>query len=230
MIWIAFTMGLLGSLHCLGMCGPIALAIPVADPTPSKRILAVITYNIGRILVYSMFGLLAGMIGQNIALAGYQQVLSVVAGVLILLFLFTPLSKKIVSIQAFGMFKSMFGNLVKKKTPWSIFLLGVINGFLPCGMVYMALAGSVTTGDVLGGALFMAAFGAGTFPMMASISMMASLVSQKFRNTARSAFPYLMGAMALLLVLRGLDLGIPYISPKASAESGMHACCHKKSG
>lgn len=225
MNWIAFTMGLVGSLHCLGMCGPLALSVPVSDPTPVKRFVSVFLYNTGRVSVYSTFGFVAGLLGEGIVLAGYQQVLSVAAGIIILLFLVTPLSSKVGSIQAFGWFRSIFATIVKKRTHPGMFLLGLINGMLPCGMVYMAVAGAVSTGSAVNGALFMAAFGAGTFPMMASITYMASYVSHNFRNTVRKAFPYMMAVMAVLLVVRGLNLGIPYLSPKAT-DAGVYGCCH----
>ncbi|MGZ4043606.1 MAG: sulfite exporter TauE/SafE family protein, partial [Bacteroidia bacterium] len=91
----AISLGLLGSFHCIGMCGPIALALPVHQATVFRKVVAILLYNSGRIITYSLLGLLFGIIGQGFAVFGLQQVLSVSLGTLILLSIILP--KKFVS-------------------------------------------------------------------------------------------------------------------------------------
>ncbi|MBX3163493.1 MAG: sulfite exporter TauE/SafE family protein [Bacteroidetes bacterium] len=235
----AISLGFLGSFHCVGMCGPIALALPVHQKTQSEKILAILTYNFGRIITYTLFGVLFGILGQSVALFGYQQWLSVSVGVIILIALIFPkvFSSSKFSSKTFGLLNKLKSKLAaqfSKHGIRSFFSIGLLNGLLPCGMVYIAIAGAVATGDVYKSALFMAVFGAGTLPMMFAITYSQNLISVKVRNVLRKSVPIMVGIMAVLLILRGANLGINYISPKLSEEKSVEChspqinCCQTK--
>jgi sulfite exporter TauE/SafE len=230
LIWTAISLGFLGSFHCVGMCGPIALALPIGKQNPTNRLLSILIYNSGRILTYSAFGILFGAIGKSFSLFGYQQLLSIVLGALILFGLLIP--KKLLSKINLGSFVYYFFNKLKtklatlflKEEKKSLFAIGLLNGLLPCGLVYMAAAGAIATGNILNGALFMAFFGMGTLPAMMALSLTGNKLSVTFRGKIRKAMPYALGFMACLLILRGLNLDIPYVSPKMKTNSGIPTC------
>jgi sulfite exporter TauE/SafE len=228
----AFSLGILGSFHCVGMCGPIALSLPVHQLSPQGRVAGIILYNIGRAFTYAVLGAIFGALGMGVILAGYQQALSIGLGILLLLTVVLPSVKKdgffsVVFPQLAFWLKARFSYLFSKRSYTALFLTGVFNGLLPCGLVYMALAGATASGDIFLGALFMAVFGLGTLPAMFSVTLFSSL-SSSFRSSMRKLAPIVAGVMACLLILRGLGLGIPYISPQLShKDNSEHSCCHK---
>jgi len=233
-LWPAITLGFLGSFHCVGMCGPIALALPLNQSSFLTKTLGVVLYNLGRMFTYALFGALFGLLGQSFVIAGYQQSLSITLGVLILLMVLMP--AKIVnrfkftsSISSFiGKIKQQLGGLFKKKSYSSLFFIGTLNGLLPCGLVYLGVAGAIATGNGLQGSLFMALFGLGTFPAMVVLSFLGNTISVNFRAQMRKVVPVFVVAMAVLLILRGMNLGIPFVSPEMSAtKAECHKCCHK---
>lgn len=230
---VAISLGFLGSFHCVGMCGPIALAIPVKRTSVLSIFSGTMIYNVGRVLTYALMGLLFGILGRGFALAGLQSILSVAIGILILVVLFLPKLKfqfgQGILVRFIGRVKDVFRNLFGKHTFPSLFLIGLLNGLLPCGLVYMGLAGSVTSDSALGGALFMTGFGLGTLPAMFAISVFRERISIRLRERIRKLVPVLVGVMALMLILRGLNLGIPYVSPSIvnSGPIPHHQCCHK---
>jgi sulfite exporter TauE/SafE len=231
----AISLGFLGSFHCVGMCGPIALTIPVNRKSFFSVISGSAVYNLGRITTYALMGLLFGLIGQGVALAGWQSLLSIVLGSLILILLFLPkislIPMKLGTVMHFlESLKSKIRTLFGIHTFRSLFFIGFLNGLLPCGLVYLGIAGSVATGDALKGALFMAAFGLGTFPAMMTVTMIRDRINISFREKIRKTIPVFVGMMAILLILRGMNLGIPYVSPsigKTTEGSCHHQCCHK---
>ncbi|MES2131204.1 MAG: sulfite exporter TauE/SafE family protein [Bacteroidota bacterium] len=236
----AISLGFLGSFHCVGMCGPIALALPIHQKSVSEKVVSILTYNLGRIVTYALFGILFGFIGQSFALFGYQQKLSILLGSLILLGLLTPkrwashitFTKKIYALL--NRLKNKMAILFQQRSIRSFFSIGLLNGLLPCGLVYMGVAGAIATGTVFKGMLFMAFFGAGTLPLMFSVSYTSHLLSAKTRHLIHKTIPVFTAVMAILLILRGLNLGISYISPKltvqqheASVKHTALKCCHK---
>jgi len=226
-----FTIGIVGSFHCVGMCGPIALSLPVHDVASWKKILFITLYNLGRIFAYAFLGAIFGLVGLQFFIGGYQQILSISLGVLILFFLiFSSFSSQNIPIvNGFtNTIKKMLGNLLRNdKKFYTYIFIGFLNGFLPCGLVYVAIAGAVASGSILNSALFMAAFGLGTFPIMFAVTVLGKFISLQLRNKMRRAVPVFIGAMAVLLILRGLNLGIPYISPEMKATpTGTESCCH----
>lgn len=232
MLLAAFTLGFLGSLHCVGMCGPIALALPIGQMRPASRLMSVWLYNNGRVLTYSLLGALLGFLGMGIALAGYQQILSIVLGTVLLFGLLLPkiFRKPGKSLITWSLrFKSLFGRWMQKKGPQALFITGMLNGLLPCGMIYIALAGATASGETIKGALFMAVFGLGTLPAMFSVSLISS-ASRPFRTGLRHTMPAITFIAGVLLIVRGLGLGIPYLSPvfhQADDTKPAVIYCHK---
>lgn len=230
----AISLGFLGSFHCIGMCGPIALALPINTTNYFHKVLLILSYNFGRIVTYSAFGLLFGLIGMGFAIAGYQQIVSIVIGSLLLLGVIIPsryFSKYKITSSVFIFFnqiKTALGKLFLKSGHKSLFLIGLLNGLLPCGLVYMAVAGAIATGDITKGVLFMAVFGLGTVPVMLSLPLIGNFISIPVRNQIRKSVPVIVGIMAILLILRGLNLGIPYISPKIDSDTNRIASCHSQ--
>jgi sulfite exporter TauE/SafE len=236
MEWIiaALTMGFLGSFHCIGMCGPIALALPVGHFSNGGKVTAILLYNLGRVITYAVFGVLFGLIGKGFALAGFQQIMSVVIGSILLIVVLFPYSwSQKMGISKWNSLvnkvKMKLGLLFKQRSFSALFSIGLLNGLLPCGLVYMAIAGSVAVADAAKGSLFMALFGLGTIPAIFTVTMVKDFISLNVRNKIQKAVPVFVGIMAILLILRGLNLGIPYISPKVQqAECTKMSCCAKK--
>lgn len=218
-MWVgAIILGLLGSAHCLGMCGPLALALPIGNAKGIKRVFLVLSYNSGRIITYSLFGFVFGLIGYSIVLGGYQQLLSIFAGCVLLLIVLLPSNLKFKSnLQArlFGFFekiKRKLSALLIKEGYKPLLLIGLLNGLLPCGLVYAAAVGSLATGNAWKGALFMLCFGAGTLPLMFGLSWFKQFISIKSRNFIRKATPVFVVSLALLLIVRGLIPGFPFFN------------------
>ncbi|MDO8998671.1 MAG: sulfite exporter TauE/SafE family protein [Bacteroidota bacterium] len=220
----AISLGLLGSFHCIGMCGPIALALPVHTYKPFKKYIGIISYNLGRAITYSILGAMFGLLGQSFYLGGFQQNLSIVLGIvmlLIILFSYTPLKSKIkfqFLNHSLNSLKNTLGKLFNKKGIQFLFLIGLLNGLLPCGFVYIAIAGATATSNYLNGALFMFLFGMGTLPVMLSLSVIGQFISVQYRNAIHKSVPILISFMAILLIVRGLNLGIPLLSPQYKKE------------
>ncbi|AFL86248.1 hypothetical protein Belba_3765 [Belliella baltica DSM 15883] len=217
MIWTAFLLGFLGSFHCLGMCGPIALAVSAKDNAPFLR--NKIIYNLGRTLTYSILGAIIGMIGFSLALAGIQQWISIGMGALILLmaFFYKRAERVITQSGLFGaIYKLKFslGYFLKKGGSTAFFASGLLNGLLPCGMVYIALIASLALQNPLNGAIYMFFFGIGTIPMLIAVMVSGKILSIKIRTKLTNALPYLAMFIGILFIVRGLGLGIHYISPK----------------
>ena len=225
-------MGMIGSFHCVGMCGPLALSLPLNGLHAVSRFFGVLLYNLGRVFTYSFFGLLIGLFGNSLKMAGFQQWLSILAGLVILAYLlyikFGILGSSNYFSSFFEIIRKKLGELYFKKSLGTVFLIGVLNGFLPCGFVYLAFAGAIATGDKIGSTLFMAAFGLGTIPMMWSVSFLGNYFGLSFSKKIKKIYPYAMLLISCLLIIRGLSLGIPYLSPAVEIKNGtIHSCCHK---
>jgi len=217
MIWTAFIWGILGSFHCIGMCGPIALALAGKDR--NKYIFNKLLYNSGRAVTYAALGGLVGLVGFSLALAGIQQWISIVMGIFILgMAFFYKESERWVAGSTFSTalikLKSYLGKSIKRGGPQAFFVSGVLNGFLPCGMVYMALVASLALQEPLLGVAYMFVFGLGTFPVMILLMFSKDLFSMNFRLKVNSVMPYFVMFMGVLFIVRGMGLGIPYVSPK----------------
>jgi uncharacterized protein len=215
----ALITGLIGSLHCLGMCGPIALMLPQGSRSPVTFLFNRILYNLGRVITYSFLGAICGILGHLVAMAGFQRILSIAVGIIILLAILLP--SKVANyisprplIELTSKLKKLWAGLLNSHSVWSLFVIGLLNGFLPCGLLYVALAAASTTGSMLRGVIYMALFGLGTFPLMLAFSLFGGMLPSAIRKLAPRLLPAGAILIALLLILRGLSLGIPFISPR----------------
>lgn len=227
----AITIGFLGSFHCIGMCGAIALSLPVQNLQGWKKSAGIILYNLGRIVTYALLGGLLGSIGNAFNLWGWQQAISIALGTLLVIACIVAISNSRIGKQGKWMnvwsekIINLLAPLFKSKKVGTPFFIGLLNGLLPCGLVYMAIAGAVATHHTLDGMLFMASFGLGTAPIMIAACYSGQFIPIKWRNYLRKATPIIMGSMGLILVLRGANLNIPYLSPVM--EQGHVSCCHR---
>jgi uncharacterized protein len=231
----ALILGLLSNIHCLGMCGPIAFLLPLNKSTRSTKIAGIVVYNLGRISNYTLLGLLFGVFGQGLRLGKFQQYAAIGFGILILLWIYVPLltKKSYINgsrlIRFHNFIKSKLGRQLKRSSLRSLFILGILNGLLPCGMVYLAVAGALSTGNLNGGIMFMLFFGLGTLPVMTLVPFYSNRITYSNRIRVGKVLPVLLTIMALAIIIRGLNLGIPYLSPKLNQDKTMVMdCCHSK--
>jgi len=216
----ALVLGLMGSFHCAGMCGPIAIALPLHGNTVPQKIFGGTLYNVGRTITYGIMGAIFGLLGQGIQLLGVQQKISVVMGaVMIISVLFPALFKNQYRLDKstfsfVGKLKKRIGEMFSIRSFQSLFFIGMLNGLLPCGLVYMAIAGAIGTGNAVEGTLYMMLFGLGTIPMLLTISLAGNIMSQAIRRKINKLIPVMVVVVGLLFILRGLSLGIPYLSPE----------------
>jgi len=219
MLVSAFILGLLGSFHCVGMCGPIAFMLPVDRSNTVKKITQIAIYHFGRLLAYSIIGLIFGLIGKSLYIFGFQQQLSIIIGVLMILVVLIPqqtFNKYNFSRPVYRLIskvKSALGSAMKKKSMDTFLTIGFLNGFLPCGLVYMALFAAIAGGNALNGILYMAVFGLGTIPLMTTAIYFSQFLKGKARQRIQKAIPVFVILIGALFILRGLGLGIPYLSP-----------------
>lgn len=219
MLYTAFVFGLISSFHCIGMCGPIAMMLPVDRNNQVKKVSQILTYHVGRMTAYASIGLVFGLVGRGLYLAGMQQKLSIFIGVAMILVILIP--EKVFARYNFSKpvfvliskVKSTLGKQFKNQSYKSLFTIGLLNGFLPCGMVYVALFGAIAMQNESFGVLYMLLFGLGTIPMMSSVVYLQSFLTMRVRNKIQKAIPYVAVATGILFILRGLGLGIPYVSP-----------------
>jgi len=223
-----FLVGLMGSFHCIGMCGPIAIALPKTKNLVLSRLL----YNFGRVITYSLLGLLFGLLGARLEMFGLQQIISISLGVLIILSVLTPAVYRIKITNSLGLYKPIgmlkmyFSKMFKSHTNTSMLTIGILNGLLPCGFVYIGITGAIAAGDTLNGMLFMTMFGLGTLPVMLGASLIGSAININLRQKLTRLLPALSVVLAIIFILRGLNLGIPYISPKLEHKPDTEVICH----
>jgi sulfite exporter TauE/SafE len=214
-LWTAFSIGLVGSLHCIGMCGPIALALPYQQGSRLHALGRVLLYNTGRVLTYTALGTVIGLAGRGLFLAGVQSWMSIALGALFLIAaLFSiNLESRVVRLpgvhQLNTWVQSSLGRLLRRQDSASLLGIGALNGLLPCGLVYMAVAGAVTSGSAAQGAAFMALFGLGTVPMMAAVAMAGQFISLRWRNRVRKLLPVFLITFAFFFIARGLNFTVP---------------------
>ena len=241
----ALVLGLMGSFHCIGMCGPIALSLPLRGNNITQKITGGLIYNLGRSSVYGMMGAFFGLIGQSFNMLGFQLWTSVIIGSYMILSVLLPaIFRKHLSVNLDFFttpLRRAIQKLFKVRSYKGMFMIGIINGLLPCGLVYLAIAGAIGTGTVLLGMAFMVIFGLGTLPMMLLISWIGNVFTGTIRTKMNRVIPYLVVVIGIIFILRGLTLGIPYLSPAkekltpashigtstpaTAAEAVKHPCC-----
>lgn len=215
----ALVLGLMGSFHCAGMCGPIAIALPLYGNSIPQKIFGGTLYNLGRTLTYGVMGAIFGLLGQGVEMIGFQQKISVIMGAIMIISVVFPslfrnqynMDKSWFSLV--GKLKKSIGKLFSVRTFSSLFFIGLLNGLLPCGLVYMAIAGAIGTGELVLGSLYMIMFGLGTIPMMLSIAIAGNILNAAIRQKINRLIPVLVVVVGIFFILRGLSLGIPYLSP-----------------
>lgn len=225
-------MGFAGSLHCIGMCGPLALSLPVSHTNNLSRISGGVIYNAGRVLTYTAMGLVLGSLGKLVILTEWQSKLSLALGIIILLYLLVPknyfhFTSSNMLNKPYLFLRKQLGSLFQSKNQSSLLYIGLLNGLLPCGLVYLALSSSVISASAVHGGMFMFFFGLGTFPAMFATVVLGNYLNQSIRVRINKAVPILLFLMAVLLILRGLELGIPFISPSfPNATDKISVSCH----
>ncbi|MBM6500302.1 sulfite exporter TauE/SafE family protein [Flavobacterium macrobrachii] len=219
MLFSALFFGLISSLHCIGMCGPIAMMIPVDHKNPTKKALQILTYHLGRLTAYALLGLAFGLLGKGLFIAGFQQNISIAVGVLMIIIAIVPekvfarynFSKPIYKV--ISSIKSSLGNQFKRKTFDALFSIGFLNGLLPCGLVYAALFGAIAMQNEVLGVAYMLLYGIGTIPLMSIVVYASGFMSVPLRSKLQKIIPIITIGIGILFILRGLSLGIPFISP-----------------
>ncbi|QBZ98939.1 sulfite exporter TauE/SafE family protein [Flavobacterium sangjuense] len=234
MLYTAFIFGLISSLHCIGMCGPIAMMLPVSVNNPVKKVIQIMVYHAGRLTSYATLGFLFGLLGRGLYLAGVQQRISIVVGVLMIAVALVP--EKIFARYNFSRpiykliskVKTNLGQQFKRKTPDALFTIGLFNGLLPCGLVYAALFGAIAMQNVGLSTVYMLLYGLGTVPLMSAVVYVTNFLSFPFRNKLQKVVPLVTVVIGVLFVLRGMDLNIAYISP-SNVQLFVQAAanCHK---
>ena len=232
MLLSAIIFGLLGSFHCIGMCGPIAFMLPIDRANKTKGFFQILSYHLGRLFTYSLIGLLFGFLGRGFYFFGFQQQLSIIVGVLMIVTIIFPkilqklsLSKKISTVVL--KIKNSLGKELKKKGNDTFFTIGFLNGFLPCGLVYMAVFGALATSNAFTGSLYMFLFGLGTIPLMTAFVYLGNFTKGNFRKNIQKAIPVMVVLIGVLFIIRGLGLGIPYVSPAPVLDMVTNnAVCH----
>jgi uncharacterized protein len=231
MIIAGMALGAVGSFHCVGMCGPLALALPVYHLSAVQKVVAQLLYNTGRVFTYTLLGLFFGMAGKGFSLAGWQQVFSIATGAIMLLltilyYVFKKSFQPKWLLKFNGFIQKNTGRFLQQKNNAGYLLPGMVNGLLPCGMVYVAVAAALATGDAGMSALFMASFGLATLPAMLLVGIIGSNISLTVRARIKKLTPFVMIVVACLLIMRGMNLGIPYISPELTNQHDEIISCH----
>lgn len=235
MLTSALVLGLLGSLHCLGMCGPIAFMLPLDQTNRVKKTAQLSIYHFGRLLAYGVIGVLFGLLGKGLSLFGIQQKLSIGIGALMIVLVLVPAKylnghKFLTPIYSIiGKVKSKLGAELKKKTPDTFLTIGFLNGFLPCGLVYLALLGAIAMGSPVEGGLYMMIFGLGTVPLMSLVVYSRGMFNTSIKSKIQKLIPVFVVIIGVLFIVRGLGLGIPYVSPKQAPADAVSSTieCHQ---
>ena len=225
MLFSAFILGILGSFHCIGMCGPIAFLLPLDRESNYRKFMQIFLYHSGRIFSYAVIGFVFGLLGKSFSLFGLQQYLSVGIGFLMLLLVIIPkkkmgrLNPETMGFKIFRDLKNYLGKELKKKNADTYFTVGFLNGFLPCGLVYMAVLGAIAGGEALLGSIYMIIFGLGTIPLMTGAIWLSSVVSFKRKKNIQKFTPVFVAILAVFFIVRGLGLDIPYLSPSQPSQT-----------
>lgn len=233
MLYSALLFGLISSLHCIGMCGPIAMMLPVNKSNPAEKVIQILIYHIGRLTAYASLGLIFGLLGRGFYMAGIQQQLSIAVGILMIVIVVVPerefmkynFSKPV--YRLLSKIKSNLGNQFKRKSPDAFFTIGLLNGFLPCGLVYAALFGAIAMQNLTLSVTYMILYGIGTIPMMSALVYLSNLLSIPVRNKLQKIIPIVAVFIGIMFIFRGLGLDIAYLSPSdTNLFVKANASCH----
>lgn len=226
-----FLLGLVGSAHCVGMCGPIAFALPVRLLPKHQKVFGIMLYNIGRVTTYASLGLTVGVLGKFLLIGEIQQWFTIVfgAGILVVLIL-SFVFKKSMHITALNQLYNKLQLFIAKRMQQhglgTLFILGIANGLLPCGMVFLALTGALTAASFSDSMIYMLLYGIGTLPAMFALTYFGFVVNVSLRNRVKKFAPVFLVLIAVLLILRGFNLNIPYVSPYFYQNTNKAVLCH----
>ena len=221
----AFIIGLFGSLHCVGMCGPVMMAF--MSPKQSKS--GFVLYHSGRIITYVLIGMLLGLLGATLAFFQLQKVLTFVLGFGLILLYGIPsirhnLEQFYYESRFYQRLKSFLSKNLSLRKRW--FLSGVANGFFPCGLTYVAAAGAVALGNSLEGAAFMISFGLGTLPALITLSFAGNVFSQRLRSLIPRSVTFIAILSGSLMIMRGLLTTLPQFNQMVQANAaGLITVC-----
>lgn len=250
-LFTGLILGLASNVHCLGMCGPIALVLPLNRTNNWTILGGTLQYNLGRTLIYGVLGALFGLLGMTIQIFGILQWMSILAGIALVIFAW----RKKLNVwfphisNPFGIQKGiqrLMGKSMKSKSRFKLLAFGAINGLLPCGMVYVALLNALLADSLVSSSLAMIAFGIGTLPIMIFVPFMSNKIGKETRRKLNRGIPYVLTVVGLMIALRGMNLGIPFVSPRISVPAASEIpkgemnpkdseapiqmdCCHSKS-
>lgn len=233
MLYSALIFGLISSLHCISMCGPIAMMLPVDRNNPAKKVIQIMIYHLGRLTAYASLGLIFGILGKGFYMAGIQQQLSIVVGILMITIAIVPekvfmkynFSKPV--YRVISKVKSSLGSQFKRKSPDALFTIGLLNGFLPCGLVYAALFGAIAMPNLTLSISYMLLYGLGTIPMMSAVVFISNIFSLSLRNKLQKIIPVVAVFIGILFIIRGLGLDLAYLSPSnTNLFVKANASCH----
>jgi uncharacterized protein len=224
---VSFMLGILGSFHCASMCGPLVLGVF------NKRFLThpwqYFTYHLGKIVAYAIIGGSIGLIGATFHIFMSQQRVSILTGIsLLLYFVWSKIAMKDSMSSKVQTYYTRFRRFFEK-APWpKYYLFGFLSGFLPCGLVYVAATSAISTGHVSLSILWMVFFGLGTIPSLSLVLILRNKMASQFQFLFQKLYQNIIFILAVLLILRGLNLGIPYLSPRYDVKSEqVFNCCHR---
>ncbi|MCF0058019.1 sulfite exporter TauE/SafE family protein [Dyadobacter sp. CY356] len=229
--YLALSMGLLSSFHCIAMCGPIALALPVQKGNKLQQFSGLTLYNTGRTFTYASLGIILGSVGSTFTWIGYLRYLSIFSGILMLLYVLWPtrlahyFHLPIFWQKFIQHLKKQMGEMLRSRKLQSFFLLGILNGLLPCGLVYLALISSIATGNAFSGGLYMLMFGIGTLPAMMAVGFFKQWFSTSLRSYVRKLTPIMLAIAGIILVMRGIMIEYPVNN---SSDGSSITICHGK--
>jgi hypothetical protein len=225
LILSAWVMGFVGSTHCIGMCGPLAMSLPMRSQQVPDRMFSALVYNLGRITTYAFYGSLIGLTQSLVLPFLFQHELSVIIGILLVLMsIYFLVFKKTITAFSNNRFYQLvtttLGKLYQKNSIQNLYFIGVLNGLLPCGLVYLALASAFATGSMYKSILFMSFFGLGTLPAMWSMVFFAQYFSPLIRTYLRKIYPFIFAITGIMLIMRGL-------SDAHDIHEGIQTACRK---
>jgi sulfite exporter TauE/SafE len=204
--WTPLLLGFAGSLHCAGMCSPLVMAVTYNR----KGFIHRVNYNAGRIFTYCIYGAFAVVLGSAFELAQYGEIISVALGVILLFVAISGLNVSFIPLisptlsRLTRQLKLCFGYLLKIESPVSVFLLGMINGLLPCGLTFLALTYCFTLTGIEDGVSFMLLFGVGTLAVMLGFTSLLIRMVRTYNLSIQKVNSVLILITAVLLIGRGL--------------------------
>ena len=216
--WIAFLIGMGGSVHCVGMCGPIALALPVKNLHFNAVLINRLVYNLGRVATYATMGFVIGAVGLGAQLIGIQKYLSVLLGVCLIIYIifFASRFPLLSRLKVFNGLLVKIKLLIKRKMSMTgkrnNFFIGMLNGLLPCGLVYVALVNSLLVSSPWEGFIFMAVFGLGTLPALFILPFATRIFSFRPWVNVKKIVPFLIFGLGVFLIIRGINFDNPFFT------------------